>query len=178
MPTLRKPSSTPKLRIKKVRGPFAAQDPSHFYNGHFFFSAALRELEKRKLIEKNIDEVFKFQRNIETQLHTLEKTIFVADVHSAMKQGAEAMKTELKKTNVDEIGELQDDLQEAYADYEEINEVMATPIGPTVDEDELADDLAALEGELEVCFSLFVRSCSISSRLDATTLAFPGGGIR
>lgn len=111
--------------------------------------AALRELEKRKMYEKNIDDVFKIQRNIETQLFTLERTIFNTEVHSVMANATSAIKDELKRTNVDDIGELQDDLQEAIEDANEVNEIMANPIGQVVDEAELEDDLAALEADLE-----------------------------
>ena len=40
-------------------------------------------------------------------------------------------------------------MADVMADYEEVNDALSAPIGPVVDEDDLADELAELEGELE-----------------------------
>merc|ERR1712154_526536 len=66
----------------------------------------------------------------------------------AMKTSASAMKATVKEADLDKADELMEDINEVMDQVTEMNEAMSQPLGQIMDDDELEDELAALE-ELE-----------------------------
>merc|ERR1712154_139701 len=67
----------------------------------------------------------------------------------AMKTSASAMKATVKEADLDKADELMEDINEVMDQVTWVNEAMSQPLGQIMDDDELEDELAALE-ELEV----------------------------
>lgn len=65
-----------------------------------------------------------------------------------MKTSATVMKATMKEGDLDHADELLEDLNEQIDQVQEMNEVMAQPLGQIMDDDELEAELAELE-ELE-----------------------------
>eukprot|EP00468_Gymnochlora_sp_CCMP2014_P007268 CAMPEP_0167754750 /NCGR_PEP_ID=MMETSP0110_2-20121227/8446_1 /TAXON_ID=629695 /ORGANISM="Gymnochlora sp., Strain CCMP2014" /LENGTH=125 /DNA_ID=CAMNT_0007640669 /DNA_START=365 /DNA_END=742 /DNA_ORIENTATION=+ len=69
----------------------------------------------------------------------------------AMKSARDDLKVGLEETNIDEIEDLHDDMDELLDEQEEINEIMGRTYGvpEELDDDELMDELDTLEDEFE-----------------------------
>merc|ERR1712176_654396 len=63
----------------------------------------------------------------------------------AMKTSANAMKATVKEADLDKADELMEDINEVMDQVTEMNEAMSQPLGQIMDDDELEDELAALE---------------------------------
>merc|ERR1712087_172885 len=109
---------------------------------------ALYHLKKKKMYEKQLDQIFGKKANLDTQIMTLEGAASNKAVLQAMKQGAQTLKATIKEQDIDSIDDVVDEIQESTALAEEMGEALSAPIGTTVDEDELEDELAELEDEL------------------------------
>jgi len=109
---------------------------------------ALFHLKRKKLYEKQIDQIYGKKTNIETQIMALEGASSNKEVISAMKEGSTALSATVSDLNVDKVDEVMDDITESMAMADELSEAMAQPIGPAVDEDELSAELAEMESEM------------------------------
>merc|ERR1719445_1300718 len=110
---------------------------------------ALYHLKKKKMYEKQLDQIFGKKANLDTQIMTLEGAASNKAVLQAMKQGAQTLKATIKEGDIDSIDDTVDEIQDATALAEEMGVALSAPIGTTVDDDELEDELAELDDELE-----------------------------
>jgi len=109
---------------------------------------ALFQLKRKKLLEKQIDQIYGKKTNLEMQIMALENVSTNKDVFSAMKLGKDALKASVHEADVDKIGDVMEDINESMALADELSEAIANPIGPAVDEDELNAELEAMESEM------------------------------
>merc|ERR1712038_570599 len=109
---------------------------------------ALYHLKKKKMYEKELDQIFGKKANLDTQIMTLEGAASNKAVLDAMKIGARQLKATIKESDLDQIDDVVDEIAESTALAEELGEAMSQPIGTVVDEDELEDELAGLEEEI------------------------------
>jgi len=109
---------------------------------------ALFHLKRKKMYEKQVDQIYGKKTNIEMQIMTLEAAAGNTEVLSAMRKGADALKRTVKDTDVDKVADVMDDINESMALADELGEAMSQTIGPALDEDELTAELEEMENEL------------------------------
>jgi len=109
---------------------------------------ALFHLKRKKMYEKQVDQIYGKKTNIELQIMTLEAAAGNTEVLSAMRKGADALKRTVKDTDVDKVADVMDDINESMALADELGEAMSQTIGPALDEDELTTELEEMENEL------------------------------
>jgi len=110
---------------------------------------ALFHLKRKKMFEKQIDQIYGKKANIELQIMTLESASGNNDVLKAMKSGAEALKKSVKDTDVEKVADVMEDINESMGLADELGEALSQPIGPVMDEDELNAELEEMENELD-----------------------------
>ena len=108
---------------------------------------AVHCLKKRKLIQKQVDSIFNTKLNIDTQIIALTQAVTNSDVIKSITIGKEALKN--SKADPDKVADVMDELEETLAEVDEITDVMSRPIGQTVDDDELLEELRELEDDME-----------------------------
>jgi len=97
-----------------------------------------------KLNQKNVEKMEKFRLNIQAQIQSLEDASTTALVADGMKATNAQLHTIQRNMNVEEIEDTRAALEEATADQEEIDDLLAEPMGAMGD---MEDD--ELLGELE-----------------------------
>lgn len=111
---------------------------------------ALFELKRKKLFEKQIEQNDNKKMALETQIMALESAASNQVIFQAMQSGKNAMNAELKRNNVEDVEEAIEDIHETMEQANEVNEALANAnFGPEVDEEDLDDELADLEAELD-----------------------------
>jgi len=86
--------------------------------------------------------------NLETQILTLEDAILNVHTLGAIKKSANVMREMIKETDLDDVDQLMDDINDGTEQMCALGEIMSQPIGPVMDENELEAELAELN-ELE-----------------------------
>ncbi|KAG7878322.1 hypothetical protein KL905_003837 [Ogataea polymorpha] len=105
-------------------------------------------LKKKKKLEADILKIENQVESLETQLNAIESANLNLETMKAMKQGAKAMKQMHGDFNVDKVDQTMDDIREQVELSEEISDAISRPLGnDLVDEDELDEELAALQQE-------------------------------
>lgn len=109
---------------------------------------AKNALKRKKGYEANLIKVENQIESLETQLNAIEGANLNLETMKAMKQGAQAMKQIHGEYNVDKVEDTMDDIREQVELADEISEAISRPVGTEyVDEDELDEELAALQEE-------------------------------
>jgi len=108
---------------------------------------ALDMLKRKKMYEKQRDQLANQGFNIDQQAFMMESMKDTVQTVDSMKVTAKVMKKEFKKIDLDKIEDLQEDIQDLMLDNDEVQEVMGRALGfdQDVDEDELDAELAALD---------------------------------
>jgi len=104
-------------------------------------------LKRRKMYEKQAGNLSNTAYNIDQQQFTLDSMKDAQEISAAMKTASKQMKKEVKKVNLNKLEDLQDDIADYQLDAEEINDTLGRAMGfeDELDEDELDDELAALD---------------------------------
>lgn len=109
---------------------------------------AKNALKRKKGYEANLMKIENQIDSLETQLTAIEGANLNLETMKAMKQGALAMKQIHGEYDVDKVENTMDDIREQVELAEEISEAISRPVGGEyVDEDELDEELAALQEE-------------------------------
>jgi len=110
---------------------------------------ALTCIKRKKMYEKQVEQISGAKITMETQRLALEQANMNREVLDAQREGAAALKKETQKMGgVDAVEETMDDVEEGLQDADEIGQAMARGIGPTgldADEDDLLAELEQLE---------------------------------
>jgi len=101
------------------------------------------------MYEKQIDQIYGKKTNIDLQIMALEAAGTNKDVLQAMQGGARALQSAMAETNVDKVDEVMEEIQEAMGLQNELDEALSQSIGPPMDEDELAAELAEMDEEMK-----------------------------
>lgn len=109
---------------------------------------AKNALKRKKGYETNLMKIENQIDSLETQLTAIEGANLNLETMKAMKQGALAMKQIHGEYDVDKVENTMDDIREQVELAEEISEAISRPVGTEyIDEDELDEELAALQAE-------------------------------
>lgn len=111
---------------------------------------AKNALKRKKGYEGNLMKIENQVDSLETQLTAIESANLNLETMKAMKQGALAMKQIHGEYDVDKVESTMDDIREQVELADEISEAISRPVGSEyVDEDELDEELAALQEEAQ-----------------------------
>ncbi|GFH07620.1 uncharacterized protein HaLaN_02450, partial [Haematococcus lacustris] len=107
---------------------------------------ALLVLKKKKLTEKQLQELGNLQFSIETMISDVEMSKHQNKLHDVLLQGNNALKQLQQEVTVDDVRKLMDDTAEAKALQDEMSDLLSNSL--TGDETVAVDaELAALEAE-------------------------------
>jgi len=109
---------------------------------------AIHLLKRSKLLETQINQIYGKKANIDIQIMALESAASNKEIFDVMRAGKDALKVATASTDVDKVADVMEDIAESIQMNDEVNEQMAQPIGPQVDEDELNAELEEMENEL------------------------------
>jgi len=109
---------------------------------------ALACIKRKKMYEKQLEQISGAKMTIETQRVALEGMNINAEVIAAQKAGAASMQAQVKQMGgVDAVDDTMDAVEEGLADANEIGEAMGRAVNAGLDQDD--DDLLAELEELE-----------------------------
>ncbi|CAI8499675.1 Vacuolar-sorting protein SNF7 [Pichia kudriavzevii] len=109
---------------------------------------ARNALKKKKKLEGELLKIENQIESLEVQLGAIESANLNVETMKAMKQGARAIKQMHSDFDIDKVDETMDEIREQVEASEEISEAISRPLGSEfVDEDELDEELAALQEE-------------------------------
>lgn len=126
------------------------EDQDKLARKHIATNKALAKnaLKRKKGYETNLMKIENQIDSLETQLTAIEGANLNLETMKAMKQGALAMKQIHGEYDVDKVENTMDDIREQVELADEISEAISRPVGGEyVDEDELDEELAALQEE-------------------------------
>jgi len=109
---------------------------------------ALYQLKKKKMYEKELDQLFGKKSNLDMQILTLQGAATNKEVLQAMQQGAATLKQQVNDSDIDTVDSAMDEINEAMGIADELSEALAQSVGAPVDEEDLENELAELEDEL------------------------------
>lgn len=113
---------------------------------------AMTVLKQKRLYEQQREQLYNQQFSVESAAHTMQSMQDNVQVVQAMQAGAKEMKNMMKvhkELQVDNVWKTMDAMQDMSADFEEINEAMASYSVPLdLDEDELMGELDALGDDI------------------------------
>lgn len=112
---------------------------------------ALRCLKQKKMYEKQRDTLYNQSFNVDQTRFAIQNVKDTVTTVAAMKDASKTLKTSMKEIKIDDIEDLHDDMSDMLEDADEINEVMGRAYGvpEELDENDLMDELGALEDELQ-----------------------------
>ncbi|CCH44841.1 Charged multivesicular body protein [Wickerhamomyces ciferrii] len=109
---------------------------------------AKNALKRKKVLDNEATKISSQIDALENQLRSIESANLNLETMKAMKQGAKAMKQIHGGITVDKVDQTMDDIREQAELGEEISEAISRSYpGENVDEDELEDELEALQQE-------------------------------
>lgn len=138
------------LNKKRSHLELQISDQEQLARKHIATNKALAKnaLKRKKGYEGNLMKIENQIDLLETQLTAIESANLNLETMKAMKQGASAMKQIHGEYDVDKVENTMDDIREQVELAEEISEAISRPVGNEyVDEDELDEELAALQAE-------------------------------
>lgn len=97
--------------------------------------------------EANLEKIQGQMDSLENNLMAIESANLNYETMKAMQQGAKAMKHIHGNMNIDKVDQTMDEIEEQITLGQEISNAISRPMGNEVDEDELEDELEALEQE-------------------------------
>jgi len=109
---------------------------------------ALFQLKRKKMLEKQIDQIYGKKSNIEIQIMALENASGNKEVLGAMRRGADALRRTVQETDLDKVADVMEDITESMGLAEELGDAIAQPIGNAIDDDELTNELEEMERDL------------------------------
>ena len=107
-------------------------------------------LKRKKQYESQIDRIANTRMTLETQVLAIENANVNLETLTAMKQGAEAMKTIHKGMTIEKVDKTMDEIRDQMDIANEIGDVISQGVGVSgidLDEDELMAELELLEQE-------------------------------
>jgi len=105
-------------------------------------------IKRSKMFENQINQIYGKKGNIDVQIMALEAASSNKEIFSVMKLGKDALKAATAATNVDQVADVMEDINESIQMADEVNEALSQQIGPQLDEDELTKELEEMESEL------------------------------
>jgi hypothetical protein len=110
--------------------------------------AAMMELKRAKLISAEVDRLSNVHTQLETQILSIESANVTVGVFHTMQMGASTQKALQKNMDVETVHMLHQEMAGLVDAVDEVNQTLGTPLGDLVDEDALARELEALDGNV------------------------------
>ena len=108
----------------------------------------MRCLKNKKQHQAQYDKLSAQITNMTTMVASLENAAVDVETLKAQQQGANALKQIYKETGgIDKVEDMIDDVKDTMDRAKELSDALSQSIGDPLDEDELEDELAALEEE-------------------------------
>ncbi|KAI4379938.1 hypothetical protein MLD38_006174 [Melastoma candidum] len=152
MPTIDKLNETLEMLEKKenflCRKAAGEFDKAKEYTRRRKKHDAIRCLKKKKMYERQVEQLVSYQSRIHDQMIMLEGAKATAETVDALRMGAATMKAMHKTTNVDDLDRTVDEINEQTESMKQIQDALSMPSGAMADfdEDELEAELEELEG--------------------------------
>ncbi|KAI1778532.1 vacuolar-sorting protein SNF7 [Hypoxylon cercidicola] len=135
-------------RQKHIESQIAEQDNVARKNINTNKNAAKAALRRKKVQEHSLEQTTSQIGTLEQQIHAIESANINRETFAAMERASEAMKSIHGKLTPEKVDETMDKLREQNALSEEIvNAITSNPLGEPVDEEELDEELEALQQE-------------------------------
>lgn len=112
------------------------------------FLVAKSALKRKKIHQNNLEKIQGQMDSLDNNLMALESANLNAETMKAMQQGAKAMKQIHGNMNLDKVDQTMDEIEEQVVLGQEISNAISRPMGNEIDDDELEDELQALEQEV------------------------------
>lgn len=116
-------------------------------NNFKFDLAARAALKRKKMFELELERVQGQIATLEAQSNAIESANLNFETMKVMQSGARAMKNIHGNMNIDKVDATMDEIREQVSLSEEIGEAISRPLGETYDEEDLEDELEALQQE-------------------------------
>ncbi|KAK7732162.1 ESCRT-III subunit protein snf7 [Botryosphaeria dothidea] len=110
-------------------------------------TAAKSALRRKKQFEHSLEQTQNQIMTLEREIYSIETANINKETLDAMKNAGDAMKQIHGKLTIDKVDQTMEELREQHAIGEEISEAIGQPMGQTLDEDELDEELAELQQE-------------------------------
>ncbi|OJD34890.1 vacuolar-sorting protein snf7 [Diplodia corticola] len=110
-------------------------------------TAAKSALRRKKQFEHSLEQTQSQIMTLEREIYSIETANINKETLDAMRNAGSAMKQIHGSLTIDKVDQTMEELREQHAIGEEISEAIAQPMGQTLDEDELDDELAELQQE-------------------------------
>jgi charged multivesicular body protein 4A/B len=110
-------------------------------------------LRRRKVYDKQLEQLQGTATAVESQILGLELTLVNADVYSAMREGASALRGIHRTVGVEQVEDTMQDMADEHDNANEVAASLAQPVGnmfEDFDDDELEAELGALEAGLDM----------------------------
>lgn len=106
-------------------------------------------LKRKKALEAEVEKIYGTRNTVEQQKAALESAHFNAEIFQSMRNGSDAMKKIHKSMKVEDVDKVMDDIREQQATFEDISNMISTPLGANadIDEDELQAEIDELQQE-------------------------------
>lgn len=109
--------------------------------------AATMCLKRKHMYEGVAERLSGMALSMESQILAIEGAISAGQAIQAIREGTEAMRRAQQGMTVDNVDDLMEEMQEQLEVSKTLSEAMAQPLGQAFDEDELEEELRALEQE-------------------------------
>jgi len=109
---------------------------------------AIFQLKRKKMFEKQIDQIYGKKHNIEMQIMALESAAPNREILQVMKSGKDALQQAVHDTDIDKVEDVMEDINESIQVSEEFGEALSQPIGAPIDETDLEHELEEMESEM------------------------------
>ena len=102
---------------------------------------AITLLKKAKMNEKQLLSLYGQKENLELQIFSIEQGVTNKNIISSMIEGKNIIEQLSKNMDIDNIGELMDEITETFQTSKEVTDAISRPIGELYDEDDLLKEL-------------------------------------
>jgi len=107
--------------------------------------AALQCLKRKKMLETQADQLSNNIMRVQEQIDLLESSSMAVTTVQALKEGADAMKAQMRENKIEDVDKVMDEINEHTDNMRAIQDALGTPLSNSVDEDDLLAELAELE---------------------------------
>jgi len=109
---------------------------------------AMYHLKRKMALTKQLDNTYNNKLNMDTQILALQNASWNNEMLEAQKVSNAALKAVANDKMIEEAQDVRESLEEGMQMAEELGQAVSQPIGPTIDEDEMDAELAALAEEV------------------------------
>jgi charged multivesicular body protein 4 len=102
---------------------------------------AITLIKKAKMNEKQLLSLYGQKENLELQIFSIEQGVTNKNIISSMIEGKNIIEQLSKNMDLDNIGELMDEITETFQTSKEVTDAISRPIGELYDEDDLLKEL-------------------------------------